>query len=163
MAKGSTKKIAASNTRQLNLILVILIISSLSFNGCLAITRSWTVRLLSAYAITLSLALLFFLWLHQMAAIKKNDKGVVESVGFDLDKPGLHQYMMDYIYIVAFAHFFASFTNYAWCLFLLVSQNLNITLISHLFRFQLLDSINCYLCCPHPVVDKNGSVNFIMR
>lgn len=81
---------------------------------------SFKAKHMIGYFSTLAASLAMYYMLHGMGASKLSAQGRVEEGGLELEKPGLHQYMMDYIYIAALTHLLAAFTPYAWLILLSV-------------------------------------------
>lgn len=151
MAKGSAKKINANNARLVRLMSLLIGVSSVVFLATLLVTRSWSTKLVAGYFVSIVPSLFFLHLIFQMAGGRKTGaahgkKEQSHEAGMDLDKPGLHQYMMDYIYISSFTHLLAAYTNRAWFLFISVLNYLSIHLYTLLDSYLWNDQANSNVC-----------------
>lgn len=78
------------------------------------------------------LSLLGYWQLRSLGASQLSSDGRLERSGYDLDAPGLHQYIIDYIYITGAVHALLPLTRRAWLLFLLVPAYCLYLLLKHL-------------------------------
>lgn len=85
-------------------------------------------------AATGCLSLLSYWQVRSLGASQVSDEGRLERSGYDLDGPGLHQYIMDYIYITGAVHALLPLTSRAWLLFLLIPAYCLYLLLRHLGR-----------------------------
>lgn len=67
-----------------------------------------------------SLSLLSYWQLRSLGASQLSNDGRLERSGYDLEAPGLHQYIIDYIYITGAVHMLLPLTRRAWLLFLFI-------------------------------------------
>lgn len=72
--------------------------------------------------LTSGLSVLMYWQLAGMSTAKMVD-GRPEEVGVDLDTAGLHQYMMDYIYVSSVTVGLSALTLKAWFIFLVVNTH----------------------------------------
>ncbi|KAI3662338.1 hypothetical protein MP638_004862 [Amoeboaphelidium occidentale] len=142
MANQAAKKIAQENTR---------ILSVLTYGFIIIHALYWFVRILFYRGITENtelviygssslLSLFLFAQLRNMGKPKYGERGELLSEGYDLNSPGIVEYMLDTIYVTWLAQIVSLFWSYGWWLLSLVPLYLLFTGAKSFLLPMLLNS-----------------------